>query len=67
MKKSDYKYQIGEEPLEGEKLIGPYLFGSGDNGAFNKFKDTFRIDIVAKKPPFDSVYKVGEIKLFDKR
>ncbi|PKP29176.1 MAG: hypothetical protein CVU01_01225 [Bacteroidetes bacterium HGW-Bacteroidetes-18] len=63
----DYIYQIGSDPLPGEQFIGSYLLGNGDFGQFRVMKDTFKCDIITKVPQYDSIYKVGELILFDKK
>ncbi|WP_411032060.1 hypothetical protein [Spongiimicrobium sp. 3-5] len=61
-----HKYQIGRSPMSGDIFIGDYLLGNGD-GVFDEMKDTFSREIVTKTPPYDSIYKVGELKLFKKK
>lgn len=60
-----HRYQIGRSPMSGDIFTGDYLLGNGD-GIFNEMKDTFSREIVTKTPPYDSIYKVGELKLFKK-
>jgi len=62
----NYKYQIGVSPAFGDLFVGDYLLGYGDS-QFNVMKDTFKRDIVTKIPQYDSIYKVGELLLFDKK
>ncbi|QMU65476.1 MAG: hypothetical protein GKR88_15065 [Flavobacteriaceae bacterium] len=63
----DYTYRIGMSPASGEIFSGSFLLGYGDSFHFHKIKDTIRREIVTKKPPYDSIYKVGELFLFEKK
>ncbi|MBS9464314.1 hypothetical protein KIM67_17960 [Flagellimonas sp. 389] len=56
-------YQIGREPSYDDALKGAFLLRYGYQ---NELKDTIICEIVTKTPPYDSIYKVGELKLFKK-
>jgi hypothetical protein len=64
----NYAYQIGKSPASGNYFKGHFLLGrSGDKWLFHKMKDTIKSSIVTGVPAYDSIYKVGELLLFDKK
>jgi hypothetical protein len=64
-KTDDYIYQIRVNPSFGELFFGGFLLSGGDSFLFHKMKDTVRSNIVTKVPQYDSIYKVGELLLFE--
>lgn len=63
----DYTYRIGMSPASGEIFSGSFLLSYGDSFLFHKMKDTIKREIVTKVPQYDSIYKVGELLLFNKK
>ena len=61
----DYTYQINISPDFGELFLGNFLLRGGDSFLFHKMKDTIKREIVTKVPQYDSIYKVGELLLFE--
>lgn len=65
--KDDYKFQIRIDPPTGYNIVGPYRIGKGGGWLFNVPKNVYTSDIITETPFFDSIYKVGELKLFVKK
>ena len=63
----DYTYQISISPSFGELFLRDFLLRGGDNFLFHIMKDTIKREIVTKVPQYDSIYKVGELLLFEKK
>ncbi len=76
-------YYPGGMPMSNRQIVNGEAYRYGYQGNFsekdeeiglNSFErrfhvlgDTLKIDIVIRKPPYDSIYKVGELLLFNKK
>jgi hypothetical protein len=63
----NYSYQIRMSPVYGEIFEGDFLLRYGDSFLFHKMKDTIKREIVTGVPAYDSIYKVGELLIFEKK
>lgn len=63
----DYIYQLRIERDTAKVFKGPYWSSGSEYSRFHVIEDTLKIDIVIRKPPYDSIYKVGELLLFNQK
>ncbi len=62
-----FKYQLCIEFLRERKVFKGKYRSIGGEREFNETPDTIYSDIYTLSPPYDSIYKVGELKLFKKK